>query len=226
MEQQFENIYVKRFYYFNLYVIKGKSGDILIDTGFIGMKKEVKKWLDKFNIKLIILTHAHVDHTWNAAYIKKLYNCEIALSEKDIKNIDNSKINSKPSSQKHAAWTKLMNLGMNLFVPESFSVDKILKDNQIIRRYGIDLKIVYLSGHTDGSIGILYKNYLFAGDALVNRKKQPQIAYQNQNNEEALKTYQKIIRISPEIIFIGHDKAITLDELKENNYQDKISVNI
>lgn len=39
MEKQIENIYMKRFYYFNVYVIKGKNGDILIDTGFIGIKK-------------------------------------------------------------------------------------------------------------------------------------------------------------------------------------------
>ena len=77
MEYQIENIYVKKFIYFNIYVIRGKNGDILIDTGFIGMKKALKKWLDNFNIKLVILTHAHVDHTWNAAYLKKRYNCQI-----------------------------------------------------------------------------------------------------------------------------------------------------
>ena len=69
-----DNIYMKRIKYFNLYVIKGVDGDILIDTGFIGMKRKIKKYLDKFNIKLIVLTHAHVDHSWNASYLKKLYN--------------------------------------------------------------------------------------------------------------------------------------------------------
>ena len=178
------------------------------------MKKEIKRWLDKFNIKLIILTHAHIDHTWNASYIKKLYNCQIAMSKQDIDNIDNSNINSKPSKKCYRTWTKIMNYGMQKFIPSLFNVDIPLRDNQIIKRYGINLKIIYLPGHTDGSIGILYKNYLFAGDALVNRKRQPQIAYQNQNNEEAFNTYQKIISISPKIIFIGHDKAITIDKLK------------
>ena len=43
MSKQFDNVYVKRFYYFNLYIIKGKNGDILIDTGFIHMKRIIKK---------------------------------------------------------------------------------------------------------------------------------------------------------------------------------------
>ena len=221
MERQFENIYVKRFLYFNLYVIKGKNGDILIDTGFIGMRKSLKRWLDKFNIKLIILTHAHIDHTWNAAYIKKLYKCKIAMSKQDIENIDNSKIHSTASKKCYRRWTKLMNYGMQKFTPSKFDIDIPLRDNQDIRRYGIDLKIINLPGHTNGSIGIIYKNYLFAGDALVNRKRHPEIAYQNQNNEDAKNTYQKILRISPEIIFIGHDKAITIDKLQENKYQNQ-----
>ena len=219
MEYQIDNIYVKKFFYFNVYVIKGKNGDILIDTGFIGIRKPLKKWLDKFNIKLVILTHAHVDHIWNVSYIKKIYNCQIAIGKNDIENIDNTKINSVPSKKRYTKWTKLMNLGMKKFIPEIFDIDMHLKDNQIIKRYGLNLKIISLPGHTNGSIGILYKDYLFAGDALVNRKKHPEIAYQNQNNQEAINSYQKIIDLSPQIIFVGHDKKITIDKLKEKYIQ-------
>ena len=90
--KQFDNIYVKRFGYFNVYVIKGNDGDVVIDTGFILMKRSLKRWLDQFNVKLIILTHAHVDHVWNTAYLKALYGCEVAISEDDIINLDNRKI--------------------------------------------------------------------------------------------------------------------------------------
>lgn len=223
MRRQFGNIYVKKFLYFNLYVIKGKNGDILIDTGFIGIRRALKKWLDKFNIKLVILTHAHVDHTWNASYIKKLYNCKLAMSKQDIENIDNSNIQSTAAKKRYRSWTKLMNFGMKKFTPSAFKIDIPLRDNQDIRRYGIDLKIVNLPGHTSGSIGIIYKNYLFAGDALVNRKRHPEIAYQNQNNSDAKNTYQKILRIAPDIIFVGHDKAITIDKLQENKYQTNLN---
>lgn len=218
MRKNIENIHIKKINYCNLYVIKGKSGDILIDTGFIGRKKYLKKWLDKFNIKLIILTHAHVDHVWNAAYIKKQYHCQIAIGSQDIENLDNSKINSKPSKKCHRLWTKLMNYGMKKFIPNNFDVDMFLRENQIIKRYGIELKITSLPGHTNGSIGIIYKNYLFAGDALVYRRRKPQIAFQNQNNEAAKTTYKKILNISPEMIFVGHDKFITLDQLQKYQY--------
>ena len=43
MKKLNDNIYMKRLNYFNVYVIKGEDGDILIDTGFICMRKKLKK---------------------------------------------------------------------------------------------------------------------------------------------------------------------------------------
>ena len=128
--KKFDNIYMKKFLYFNVYVIKGKDGDILIDTGFIGMRKSLKKWLDKFNIKLIILTHAHVDHVWNVDYLKKLYGCDVAIGKLDVENLDNSKIENSPKSRFFNGWAKLMKWGMNKFVPKRFDIDMYLEDNQ------------------------------------------------------------------------------------------------
>lgn len=213
MSKQFENIYVKRFYYFNVYVIKGKSGDILIDTGFICMKKRLKKWLDQFNIKLIILTHVHIDHAWNVAYLKKIYNCKVAIGKLDVNNIDNKNIKSKPLSNNFILWTKLMNWGMNKFVPSFYKPDYLLKNNQTINKYGLKLKIIGLNGHTTGSIGIKYKDYLFIGDALVNRGKKVSIAYQNQDNVSANNSVNNILKEQPKIVFVGHDKEIYQDKL-------------
>lgn len=216
MERIYDNIYMKRFLYFNCYIIKGKDGDILIDTGFIGIKRRLKNWLDKFNIKLIILTHAHVDHIWNVAYLKRLYNCKVAISSLDVENLDNSVIKSVPVNWRYKYRTKLMNWGMKKFIPELFEIDYFLNDNEMIDICGIKLKIISLPGHTKGSIGILYKNNLFAGDALVNRKLYVEIAYQNQNNEDAKKSAQKISKIDFKYIYVGHENRIKYSKLQKS----------
>lgn len=209
--KKYGNVYCKRFLYFNIYVIKGKNGDILIDTGFVGIKKPLRKWLSQFNIKLIILTHAHIDHIWNAAYLKKLYDCDISIGIDDIVNLDNSNINSKPTTKRLDLWCRLMNFGMKKLKAEEFDIDIKLKNNQIIRRYGLELKVISLPGHTNGSIGILYNNYLFVGDALINRWNGVEIAFQNQDCNEALLSYDKIMDLKADIIFLGHDKEIIWD---------------
>lgn len=209
-----ENIYMKRLNYFNVYVIKGEDGDILIDTGFIGMKRRLQRFLDKFDIKLIILTHAHVDHAWNAKYLKERYNCEILMGKDDLINIDNSNVKSKPSMNKYKLWAKVLNKGMNIFKQAEFEPDILVEEDTEFNQYGLNFKIVNLTGHTNGSIGILYNDKLFAGDSLVNRKRNyVQIAFQNQNNESAKDSFKKIIDLNPQMIYIGHDKPIDNDKL-------------
>ena len=212
MEYNFDNIYMKRFLYFNVYVIKGKRGDILIDTGFIFMRKPLEKWLSQFNIKLIILTHAHVDHVWNADYLSKKFKAKIAMCEDDIINLDNSRIHAKPLKRRYGLWTRLMNLGMKLYRPPKFKVDILLNDKKVLRRFGLKLDIIKLSGHTDGSIGILYNKNLFVGDALVYRGKYPTVAYQCQNIDDAKHAVSIIDTIHPDRIFVGHDMFIESDE--------------
>jgi len=220
--KKFDNIYMNRFGYFNIYVIKGKDGDILIDTGFIIRRKKLKRWLDNFNIKLVVLTHAHVDHIWNVSYIKKLYDCEVVMCELDIDNINNSNICSEASKKCYRLWTKLMNLGMRKFVPKNFLVDYEVNDGDVIDKFGIKLDIIGLPGHTEGSIGIMCNKYLFCGDALVNRnRKRVAIAFQNQNNEDAKKAIDKIYKLKPEIIFVGHDREIKFNKfLKSFDFEE------
>ena len=211
--KRIDNIYIKRFKYFNVYVIKGIDGDILIDSGFIGMRRSLKKYLDQFNIKLIILTHAHVDHAWNTLYLKKLYNCEVLMGSEDVVNIDNRNIKSKCSKRRYSLWTKIMNLGMKWFKQKLFDPDILIDKDTYYKACGLRFKIVTLSGHTNGSIGLLYNKYLFAGDALVNRKSYVEIAYQNQDNDLAKESFKKIVKLKPKMVFIGHDRPIKSEKL-------------
>ena len=69
-----------------LYILKGKNSDLLIDTGFIGVWNEMEKWLNEYNVKHVLLTHAHVDHDWNAARLQSM-GAKILLSSVKTKGI-------------------------------------------------------------------------------------------------------------------------------------------
>ena len=204
----------------NCTYVETKNHKILIDIGTSSLyvEKSLKSiGVEPSNIDIVLITHAHVDHIWNVAYLKKLYNCEIAIGKLDVENINNREISSTPSNNRHKYWTKLMHFGMKKFIPKAFDIDYELEDKQIIKKYGLKLKIVSLPGHTVGSIGIVYKDYLFCGDALVNRKiRKVEIAYQNQNNDSAIDSVLKIIELNPKLIFIGHDKEITNTKLEKS----------
>ncbi len=71
------------------YVINGKDSSLLIDTGFYFCCDKLREWLSQFNIRHILLTHAHVDHDFNAAKLRKSTGAQILLSEKDVPLIGN-----------------------------------------------------------------------------------------------------------------------------------------
>lgn len=67
----------------NCYIAADHGKVILIDTG---RKKYREKILEKcrgFHVSLIVLTHGHMDHCQNAAYLADALHIPIAMSEQD-----------------------------------------------------------------------------------------------------------------------------------------------
>ena len=62
-------------------ILRGKNGDMMIDTGLFHVRRSVEKWAKKFNIKYIFITHAHADHDWNARYFAEKYGAKITVME-------------------------------------------------------------------------------------------------------------------------------------------------
>ena len=118
--------------FFSIYLIKGNDGDILIDTGFFFMKKKLTKILDKYNVKYIILTHAHMDHMWNAQYLKERYNAKVAIGEKDLKYLNNKLLKSNPTKWIYKPLTLFYRLGFKVLKPTKVEIDDLLKENDII----------------------------------------------------------------------------------------------
>lgn len=154
----------------NCYIVVDNDKAILIDTG---RKKYRKKILDKckeHHVNLIVLTHGHMDHCQNAAYLANALKIPVAMSKKDINLIpDNRK-------QKMSAKTFLgkMVLLVSLSSFEKDTLDTFepmvyLQNGDSLNEYGVNAKVVELPGHTDGSIGLeIEGDKLFVGDALMN----------------------------------------------------------
>ena len=67
----------------NCYIVADNDKAILIDTG---RKKYCEKILErckKFHVNLIVLTHGHMDHCQNAAYLAEALHIPIAINKMD-----------------------------------------------------------------------------------------------------------------------------------------------
>ena len=193
------------------YIVKGKNGDVLIDTGREQYRDHIETWLMNYNVKLIILTHGHASQMQNAAYFSKLYNAPIMASPLDMSLVSDS--SSRPYYITNP-WghilkkRKDMNMRMHM---NSFEPDICVEEGTDLSPYGIDGVIVNLEGHTGGSIGVLCKSSvgydLYAGDAVANLPF-PMFPMTAESPLRAREAIERIIDLAPDRILVSHGKPI------------------
>jgi len=126
--------------------------------------------IDK-NVKLIVLTHGHVDHIQNAAYLSKKLRVPVAMHKDDLDLSSNNTI--RPLFANGFAGRLLLWQSKRLIkksIVDVFCPVLPLQDGDALDKYGLNnATIVGLPGHTKGSIGVLIdRTDLIVGDTLMN----------------------------------------------------------
>src|SRR5271157_2094630 len=162
----------------NCFLIKSDIGFMLIDTGFSSSRIKLENELDcagclPGNLKLIVLTHGDADHTGNADFIRNKYDSKIALNKNDLMMVESfiEQTNSLKNRETSLLITGIiLRLSMAItslkFINNklkanyiSFKPDLYLEDEQDLKVYGFNAKVIHIAGHTKGSICILTENY-------------------------------------------------------------------
>lgn len=74
----------------NCYIVSNENNAVLVDTHQEKYREKILNACQRYNIKLIILTHGHFDHVQNAAFLSKALNAPVAMSKNDINLITNN----------------------------------------------------------------------------------------------------------------------------------------
>jgi hydroxyacylglutathione hydrolase len=166
----------------NCFLFKGTEGFVLVDTGFPFHREALERELEAAgcrtgNLKLIILTHGDGDHVGNAAYLKDKYGAKLAMHREDSafgggdpKRDRKAKLGLVSFLEIFAMLgfiVKIVRSGA--WKAEAFEPDLFLEDGSSLRAFGADARVVGLSGHSRGSIGVLTpEGDLIAGDLFMN----------------------------------------------------------
>ncbi len=145
---------------------------ILIDTGLPGSESKIEKalkkeWLSLQNIKLIVVTHAHIDHAGSASRLRELTGAPILAHEGDLPYY----LQEKPMTFCSTGWFGRIfyKTGLILRPYTPFEPDILLRDHESIRldTYGIQGIVKHSGGHTAGSISVeLDSKSAMVGDLL------------------------------------------------------------
>jgi len=148
----------------NAYLVIDEDEIAVIDTGMPGNAKRIAAYIERLgqrlhDAKLIILTHADLDHSGSAAELKRLTGASLAIHESDAE-ILRGKEDFKTVKGPLGLVAKL---AMRLMPFHPAEPDIVLSGDSSIKGF----RIVHAPGHTGGSICVYSPGkVIFVGDAL------------------------------------------------------------
>ncbi|MBP3271594.1 MAG: MBL fold metallo-hydrolase [Ruminococcus sp.] len=201
------------------YLIKGRYGDMLIDTATPLVYKRLREWLDVNDLKHIFITHAHADHDSNAARIKREYGAEIWLSGADLPLVGHYESQPmKATREKYKLRTVQLNVmgSMKVFNTTPYEPDHIITADSAnaLREYGFDADIITLPGHTLGSVGVFSEGVLYCGDAFTAMWRRPEISPHASSVIDMKASLIKILELSPEWLCTGHGLPVSMKKAR------------
>lgn len=230
MPPQITKIPILPFNMVNTYLIEGQDGCILVDAGLPGSETKVAKALAKRgyafeDIKLIVITHAHIDHAGSAAALRKLTRAPIVAHAADA-----------PYYRRETPMTFYpTDLFARLFLKaplvhapyEGFVPDLLLSGEETfdLSLYGVNGSIRHTPGHTAGSVSVLMESgVVLAGDLIASgillggivrngHAKQPPF---EDNPRQVAKDLQSLLDSGMERFYIGHGGPLPATEVQQH----------
>lgn len=157
----------------NAHLILGSNGCIIVDTGLPGSESKIEKALKQQKlsfkeIKLIVITHAHMDHAGSAARLRELSGAPILAHKGDVKHYSQeATMTFCPTG-----WfgRLVLKTGFPLQPYTGFKPDILLSDDEVmdLNKFGIPGFVMHSPGHTVGSISLeLSTNDALVGDLIA-----------------------------------------------------------
>jgi len=151
------------------YLIRGEVGLILVDAGLPRQEKLILRHLRSLGdpLRLIFVTHAHLDHYGSAAALRRLTGAPIAIHREDAASLARAETPIRSARGRGRLTKALLPLVEVCLRPAPTEPDFLLDDGTSLRPYGLDATVVHTPGHTPGSSCLVVGGRVgFVGDLL------------------------------------------------------------
>jgi len=205
----------------NCHLVKTPSGYILIDTGLSRRRSDLVREMEAAgcmpgDLNLIIITHGHLDHNGNTAYLRERYDAKIAMHGGDSAMAESGDMFRGVKGLAVAVIRTLLPLvGMSRY--DGFTPDIALEDGHDLSQHGFEARVVHLPGHSEGSIGVLTaEGDLFCGDILENRGRPARTSIVV-DQAEMDASIERLKSLEIRTVYPGHGKPFEMDLFTEQH---------
>ncbi|MEU7167277.1 MBL fold metallo-hydrolase [Streptomyces morookaense] len=185
------------------------GGWALVDTGLPGYADEILAALDG-DVRDIVLTHAHFDHTGSAAALAAATGARVLAGAADAPVVRGTAPGPEPVLQD---WEipVFEAVHANLPLPHTAPpcpVDVELVDGDTLD-WGEEVRVVHVPGHTPGSIALHLPSsgVLFTGDTIANVQQLMPGVF-NVDHEQVLASFRRQAELDVETACFGHGDPI------------------
>ena len=192
------------------YLIETDQSLVLVDAGIRGEEKRVLKKMQAIgreDLKLIYITHAHLDHYGCAAALRRITGAQIAIHGQDEEAMALGETRLGEARGVGRLLQTMLPLANPILSPEPTRADILVDDGDDLSSYGLAASILHTPGHTLGSTCLLAEDRIaFAGDLLTNSNRPRMQRYFAQNWSLLPKSLDLLINQHPELIYTGHGR--------------------
>ncbi|MCK4421507.1 MBL fold metallo-hydrolase [candidate division WOR-3 bacterium] len=207
----------------NCFLLEARDGYLLIDTGYRGGYEQFIKGLKKIEIDIseiryILLTHHHCDHTGLAAQLLKDTGAKLIVHKASIPLLEKG---ATKMGRGVNLLIKIVMSAFSFFSVSTFSPVTICEEDYIVdgddadllKEIGIDGIILYTPGHTEDSISVLLSDgSAFVGDVAVNFIITPYHIIID-DIDDVHNSWERLIKHGAKTIYPAHGKPFGIERL-------------
>lgn len=220
------DLYQLRSFMVRSYLLREGDRLCLIDGGFLGainlieqsLERERLAWTD---IDTILLTHGHLDHTYNLKRICKLSGAKVFAHSEDADHISGTHKYRGPS----LACAFLEFCGRMLFRYQAIGEFEKLADGQTINSYG-GIQVLHTPGHTAGHCCFHWKKHdlLFTGDLFATGQKRTFLPppFLNSCPQRFEQSLNRIYQLNPSGILSNHCDRADAKTQKQRFFENRM----
>lgn len=203
----------------NAYLLETPEGMILVDAGIPFSHVLVERKMEELgrdDLKLIFITHAHIDHYGGANRLREKTGAPIAIhrDDADAMALGRTELGTvrdwKKTSDRTLPWIE------PLLVVTPTEADILLEDGDSLESYGLNAYVMHTPGHTPGSSSLIVNDSLaFVGDLLgSNGQVHAQRSFAD-NWHQVAQSLLRLREVRPDVIYGGHGAdPITREQLQ------------